>query len=52
MYCKKIRDDSDSWHRLESYIEKHTETMFTHSLCSDCRNEHFPKKEQQETAKV
>jgi DNA-binding response OmpR family regulator len=50
MYCKKIRDDSDSWHRVESYIERHTEAMFTHSLCSDCREEHFPKKEEPETA--
>ncbi len=52
MYCKKIRDDSDSWHRLESYIEKHTDAIFTHSLCSDCLDEHFPKKEQPETSKV
>jgi DNA-binding response OmpR family regulator len=44
MYCKKIRDDSDSWHRLESYIEKHSAAMFTHSLCSECREEHFPRK--------
>jgi len=50
MYCKKIRDDSDSWHRMESYIEKHTEAMFTHSLCSDCREEHFPRREEPETA--
>jgi len=48
MYCKKIRDDSDSWHRLESYIEQHTQAMFTHSLCSDCRDEHFPKKQETE----
>jgi DNA-binding response OmpR family regulator len=45
MYCKKIRDDSDSWHRLESYIERNSEAMFTHSLCTDCRAEHFPKPE-------
>jgi len=49
MYCKKIRDDKDSWHRVESYIEQHTEAMFTHSLCMDCRDEHFPKKEKKET---
>jgi sigma-B regulation protein RsbU (phosphoserine phosphatase) len=48
MYCKKIRDDSDSWHRVESYIEQHTEAMFTHSLCTDCREEYFPKKEETE----
>ena len=52
MYCKKIRDDSDSWHRLESYIERHPDALFTHSLCSDCRDEHYPKKKRPETAKV
>jgi len=52
MYCKKIRDDSDSWHRLESYIERHTGAMFTHSLCSDCRDEHFPKNKLPQTTKV
>jgi DNA-binding response OmpR family regulator len=49
MYCKKIRDDTDAWHRLEPYIEQHSEAMFTHSVCSECREEHFPKKEPQET---
>ena len=43
MYCKKIRDDSDSWHRLESYLEKHTGANFTHSLCEDCMAEHYPE---------
>jgi CheY-like chemotaxis protein len=42
MYCKKIRDDSDTWHRLETYIEHHSDAMFSHSLCQDCRQEHFP----------
>lgn len=42
MYCKKIRDDSDTWHRLETYIERHSGAMFSHSLCQDCREEHFP----------
>jgi sigma-B regulation protein RsbU (phosphoserine phosphatase) len=43
MYCKKIRDDSDTWHRLETYIEHNSEAMFSHSLCEECRHEHFPK---------
>nr|NIW24789.1 response regulator [Gammaproteobacteria bacterium] len=30
MYCKSIRDDKDSWHRIESYIEQHSEVNFTH----------------------
>jgi CheY-like chemotaxis protein len=41
MFCKKIRDDSDTWHRLESYIESHSRALFSHSLCEDCRREHY-----------
>lgn len=44
MYCKKIRDDSDTWHKLESYIEQSSDAMFSHSLCQDCLKEHFPQK--------
>jgi len=43
MYCKRIRDDEDAWHRLESYIERHSEAMFTHSLCGECMTEHYPE---------
>jgi len=43
MHCKNIRDDKDTWHRLESYIEQHTEAMFTHSLCDACLQKHYPK---------
>jgi len=42
MFCKKIRDDSDTWHRLETYIESNSEALFSHSLCGDCRREHYP----------
>lgn len=42
MHCKKIRDDEDTWHRVESYIERHSEAMFTHSLCEECMAEHYP----------
>ena len=42
MHCKKIRDDADTWHRLESYIENHSAAAFTHSLCEDCLEEHYP----------
>jgi DNA-binding response OmpR family regulator len=45
MFCKKIRDDSDTWHRLETYIERNSEALFSHSLCEDCRREHYPAPE-------
>jgi CheY-like chemotaxis protein len=43
MHCKKIRDDSDTWHRMESYIQEHSDAMFTHSLCEDCLEKHYPE---------
>jgi CheY-like chemotaxis protein len=42
MYCKRIRDDGDSWQRLESYIESHSDAVFSHSLCKKCATEHYP----------
>lgn len=36
MYCKKIRDDQQSWHHLEKYICDHSEAMFSHGVCPTC----------------
>ena len=36
MYCKKIRDDQNSWQQLEKYISQHSEAMFSHGICPDC----------------
>ncbi|HUE85081.1 MAG TPA: PAS domain S-box protein [Vicinamibacterales bacterium] len=36
MYCKRIRDDENYWHGVESYISKHTATQFSHGICPTC----------------
>jgi hypothetical protein len=36
MYCKKIRDDTESWHQLEKYISDHSDAQFSHSICPAC----------------
>ncbi len=36
MYCKKIRDDQNTWNQLEQYITEHSEAMFSHSMCPQC----------------
>ena len=36
MYCKKIRDDHESWQQLESYITEHSEAHFSHGICPEC----------------
>lgn len=35
-YCKKIRDDQNYWHSVESYIATHTNAKFSHSICPEC----------------
>jgi phosphoserine phosphatase RsbU/P len=35
-YCHKIRNDKESWERLESYIVNNSEASFTHGICPDC----------------
>lgn len=39
MYCKKIRDDKQSWQQLEQYISEHSEAFFSHSICPVCMKE-------------
>lgn len=35
-WCRKIRDDADSWKEMEAYIHEHSEADFTHSICPEC----------------
>ncbi len=35
-YCKKIRDDQNYWQQIEGYINQHTGSEFSHSVCPDC----------------
>src|SRR5205085_8287753 len=35
-YCRKVRDDENYWHTVESYLLQHTETEFSHSICPTC----------------
>ena len=40
-YCKKIRDDQNYWQQVESYVGKHSEAQFSHSICPECYQEHI-----------
>ncbi len=35
-YCKKIRNDSNYWEQIESYISKHSKVLFSHGICPEC----------------
>ncbi len=41
--CKKIRDDKGYWNQVETYIQKHTDTKFSHGLCPDCLVKLYPE---------
>jgi phosphoserine phosphatase RsbU/P len=43
MYCHKIRSDTDSWQRIEHYIQEHSEARFSHGLCPQCLEQHYPE---------
>jgi hypothetical protein len=34
--CKRIRYGDDQWQNLESYLSKHSDARFTHTLCPEC----------------
>jgi PAS domain S-box-containing protein len=40
--CKKIRDDQGYWHRVEEYIQEHSEADFSHGLCPECAHRLYP----------
>ena len=40
--CKQIRDDSGNWNQIDVYIQKHTGTKFTYSICPDCTEKLYP----------
>jgi phosphoserine phosphatase RsbU/P len=40
MYCKKVRDDSNYWQAVESYIALHTGSSFSHGICPECFEKH------------
>lgn len=42
MHCHKIRTDTESWERIDQYIEAHSDAQFTHGLCPECLERHYP----------
>jgi DNA-binding response OmpR family regulator len=35
-WCKKVRDDSNYWHQVETYLLDHSEIRFSHGICPAC----------------
>lgn len=43
MHCHSIRNDDSAWHRLEAYIERHSDAQFSHSICPTCITKYYPE---------
>ncbi|MGE4488632.1 MAG: PleD family two-component system response regulator [Kiritimatiellales bacterium] len=39
-YCNKIRNDEDYWEQVETYITRHADVEFSHSICPSCYEKH------------
>ena len=35
-YCKKIRNDDDTWQQIEAYVAKRSDASFSHGICPEC----------------
>lgn len=44
-HCKNIRDDKGYWNQIETYIESHSDAMFSHGLCPQCGEELYGDQE-------
>jgi len=42
-YCKKIKDESNKWYSIESYVSAHSDASFTHGICPECVENYFGK---------
>ncbi|CAB5117795.1 hypothetical protein D3OALGA1CA_3219 [Olavius algarvensis associated proteobacterium Delta 3] len=43
IYCGKVCNDGAAWVPLERYIEDHSGTEFSNSICPDCSSLRFPQ---------
>lgn len=42
MHCKKIRDEHGTWHPVADYFTRHLDIDFSHGICPECLDLHYP----------
>ena len=40
--CRRIRDEKGDWAPLETYVQTHTDTNFSHGVCPECAKKIYP----------
>jgi len=42
LLCKKICDDKGHWSEIDAYLEIHANVEFSHGMCPECADKHYP----------
>jgi DNA-binding response OmpR family regulator len=42
-HCKNVRDDEGYWQSVEIFVHEHSDAVFSHSVCPDCLERHYPE---------
>jgi hypothetical protein len=42
-FCKKVRGEDDRWLEVERYVAERSDSDFTHSICPECMEKHYPE---------
>ncbi len=42
-YCRRIRNERNSYQSLEEFVSDRTPARFSHGICPDCAAKHFPE---------
>jgi len=42
MYCKRVRNEKNFWQQVETYVTDHSHARFSHGICAECEEKHFP----------
>ncbi len=42
-WCKRIRDEHNSWLPLDTYLSRRAKLDITHGICPDCLRKQFPE---------
>ncbi len=41
-YCHQVRTEAGAWEQLERYVRARSDARFSHGLCPQCADRHFP----------
>lgn len=46
-HCKNILNEDGHWQQVEAYVTDHSKAQFSHGICPDCVEKHYPELHQE-----